>query len=151
MFTTRAADRYSLPQGHAEPDADYWRSLSVGTASAWYMLSVRPTTDHRFYKMMVIKCAFDVADALDSTPVDVASLLCIAPPAFSETDDGWTAFSVAELWRAKDASRNDDPCIVLVSDDGRERCGAFGEPRPGLVKTRLVARITRRRDTAGCC
>jgi hypothetical protein len=91
----------------------------------------------------------DVADALDSSHVDVASLLCVAPPGLEGIDDGWTAFSIVEIWRATDPSQDDQPCVVFISEDGQEHCGLFGEARVGLERTRLVARVTRRRVAAG--
>ena len=148
MFMTRPADRYPLPHGLAEPDADYWRSLSLATNSAWYVLTVRPPTEDHLQTTVLIHRDFDVADSLEFAPVDLASLICIAPPNYDGDIDGWSSFSVAEVWRATDPHEDDNQCVVFVSEDGREHTGLFGEAKSGLVKTRLIARVNPSRAAA---
>ncbi len=104
---------------------------------------------------MLVCSDVDVADSLESSPVDLASLLCIAPPTYNGEGDGWSSFSVAEVWRATDPHEDDNPCVVFVSEDGREHAGLFAEAKSGLFKTRLVARVNPRRgaanDAVGSC
>jgi hypothetical protein len=148
MFMTRPNDRYPLPRGLAEPDADYWRSLALATNSAWYVLTVRPPTEDHLQTTVLIHRDFDVADSLEASPVDLASLLCIAPPTYDGDSDGWSSFSVAEVWRATDPYEEDNPCVVFVSEDGREHTGLFAEAKTGLVKTQLIARVNPNRAAA---
>ncbi len=148
MFVTRPTDRYPLPRGLAEPDAGYWRSLGLATNSAWYILTVRPPTEDHLQTTVLIQWDGDVADSLEAFPVDLASLLCIAPPTYNSERDGWSSFSVAEVWRAIDPHEDDNPCVVFVSEDGREHTGLFAEAKIGMVKTRLVARVNPGRPAA---
>lgn len=141
MFMTRPSDRYPLPRGLAEPDADYWRSLGLATNAAWYVLTARSPTEGHLQTTVVACWDVDVADSLESLKAEVASLLCIAPPMFNGDSDRWTAFSIAEVWWGTDPDENHNPCVVFVSEDGREHSGLFGEAKAGLMKTRLVARI----------
>lgn len=60
---------------------------------------------------------------------------------FEGDSDRWTAFSIVEVWRGTDPAENHNPCVVFISEDGREHSGLFGEAKTGLMKTRLVARI----------
>jgi hypothetical protein len=155
MFMTRPNDRYPLPKGLAEPGADYWRSLNLATNAAWYILTVRPPTDEYLQTTVLVRSETDIADAIEASQPDIASLLCIAPPTFDGENDGWTSFAVAEVWRAIDPDENDIPCVVFVAIDGREHSGLLGEPKSGLKKTRLIARISRGRaaanDAVGHC
>ena len=149
MFMTRPTDRYSLPRGLAQPDIDYWRSLSLATNSAWYVLTMHPLTEDHLQTTVLIQWDVDVADSLDSAPVDLASLICIAPPDHDSDSGGWSAFSVVEVWRATDPQEDGNPCVVFVAEDGREHSGLFGEAKSGLVKTQLVARIKGMRSSCG--
>jgi hypothetical protein len=155
MFMTRPNDRYPLPQGLAEPGADYWRSLNLATNAAWYILTVRPPTDEYLQTTVLVRWDTDIADAIEASQLDIASLLCIAPPTFDGDNDGWTSFAVAEVWRATNPDEDDNPCVLFVSDDGREHSGLFGETKTGLVKTRLLARVNRSgtasNDAVGRC
>ncbi len=144
MFVTRCSDRFDLG-GLAEPGADYWRSVGLATNSAFYVVTVRPPTKRDAYATLLIKSDSDLADSLDSTSVDLASLLlCVSPLAIGGTGDAWKSFSIREVWRGSDPSKRGDPCVIFVSDTGTEHSGLHGQAKVGLLKTRLLTRVTER-------
>lgn len=144
MFVTRSGDRFPLPRRLEEPGVEYFRSIGLSTNAAMYVLTVRPLTDEHISTTVLVGWDTDVVAAIEACPAEVGSLLCIAPTDLDGANDGWTSFKVAEIWTATDPAENDNPCVVFVSTDGDDHSGPFAEAKSGLMKARLVARISTR-------
>jgi len=140
MFVTLPEYKFHVPQGIAEPGAQYWRTLGISCNSAWFLLTLHPATEEGFRDTFLLTWDTDVADGIESLQREVASLLCIAPPA-SELRNSWSSFPIAEVWRATDPEGEDMPCMLFVGEDGLEYSGLFGSRAQGLVREHLVARI----------
>jgi hypothetical protein len=147
MFVSLPEYRFHVPEGIAEPGAQYWRTLAISCNCAWFLLTLHPATDVGLQDTFLLTWDTDVADGIESLQRDVASLLCIAPPD-SEVRSSWSSFGIAEVWRATDPEAEDIPCVLFVGEDGLEYSGLFGGRAHGLVRESLVARITPRMGAA---
>lgn len=148
MFVSLPEYKFHVPEGLAEPGAQYWRTLGISCNSAWFLLTLHPATNAGLQDTFLLTWDTDVADGIESLQRDVASLLCIAPPD-SEVRSSWSSFAIAEVWRATDPEAEDIPCVLFVGEDGLEYSGLFGNRAYGLIRENLVARIRRDAGAAG--
>ena len=140
MFVTLPDYKFHIPPGLAQPGAQYWHTLSISCNSAWFLLTLHPATDEGFQDTFLLSWDTDVADGIESLQREVASLMCVAPPA-SAARISWSSFAIKEVWRATDPEAEDIPCVLFVGEDGLEYSGLFGNRADGLRREHLVARI----------
>jgi hypothetical protein len=142
MFVTRSVDRMPLPTELAKAGIEYWRSLTLSTTAAWYVLTVRPPTKHHQQTTILLHWDEDLVGCIESLDADIASLLCITPQPLEGLEDGWRSINVAEVWQGVELDQNEQRCIVLVSDTGQEHTGHFSDSKRRVLKTKIVARIS---------
>ena len=98
MFISRDADEFPFPEPIAEPGAAYWRAVGVSANTAWYVLTLLPQDDGHLRTTALIRWDIDVADSLEASGIELASLLCMVP----DESKGWTAIPITEVWHATD-------------------------------------------------
>ncbi|MBW8757392.1 MAG: hypothetical protein JF586_07265 [Burkholderiales bacterium] len=140
MFVTLPDYRFHIPAGLAQPGAQYWHTLGISCNAAWFLLTLHPGAEEGLQDTFLLTWDTDVADGIESMQREIASLLCIAPPA-SASRNYWSSFAITEVWRATDPEQEDIPCVLFVGEDGQEYSGLFGSRAQGLVRENLVARI----------
>ena len=141
MFVSRSVDRLPLPTELSKAGIDYWRSLTLSTPAAWYVLTVRPPTIHHQQTTILLHWDEDLVGCIASLDADIASLLCITPQPRDGLEDGWRSINVAEVWLGVELDQHEQRCIVLVSNTGQEHTGDFADSQTRVLKTKMVARI----------
>ena len=140
MFISMPESKFDVPSRLAVPGASYWRSLALTTSAAWYVLTVRPRDPKLPVLTFLLAWDDDIPDAISSVNADITDLLYVASEQ-AAGGHGWYSRRIGEIWEGANPIEGNDPCVILVGEDGVEYSGPFMTADRGAIRTRLIARI----------
>ena len=140
MFVSMPEYQFNVPAPLAPANAKYWRALSLTNSSAWFVLSVRSRGPRAFRHTFLLAWDVDLIHVVKSSDADIESLLLVAQNVHGNSR-GWFSRQIREIWEATDPTAANNPCVVLVDEDGLEHAGPLMGLARGMVRDRLVARV----------
>jgi hypothetical protein len=147
MFVSMPEFRFQVPQGLGPRGAQYWRTLTTSTNSAWFILKLKlQEADGVGIRTFLFWWDQDVAQAIeDLQPLRIESLVCVLPSHFDPDDDGdgsKLCVVMSEIWRSHNDEFPDMETILFIDEDGVERGGLFGDRSASpMPRIRLVGRV----------
>jgi hypothetical protein len=140
MFVSMPEYQFEVPPALAPANAKYWRSLSISTNAAWFVLTVRSRDPQAVPDTFLLAWDIDLVNVVKSRDVVIESLMFVAQHVRGP-NRGWFSQQIREIWEATDTAEGDNPCVVLVDENGLDRTGPFMDLTSGMVRDRLVARV----------
>jgi hypothetical protein len=139
MFIANPDDRITLPPSLTTAKDEYWTHLRVTSPEPWFWLRVGMPGASRRVVGHLLAIDEDVAEVLEASNRQLISLMCVYPHP-QQAPSVRAEVKIVEVWRAQDRYRQDEPCLLLVADDGTEYGGRPVRAREGLRRVQLVAR-----------
>jgi len=140
MFVSMPEYQFEVPPALAPANAKYWRSLSISTSAAWFVLAIRSRDAQAVSHTFLLAWDVDLVHVVKSQDVLIESLMFVGQHVRGP-NRGWFSQNIREIWEATHSAEADNPCVVLVDENGLERSGPFMDPTSGMVRDRLVARV----------
>ncbi len=142
MFASFPEDRFHVPAGLSAPSAQYWKTISVSSNMAWYLLTVSIEGAARPQQTFLFWRDAELVRALIELDMDFDSLMCFVPPTTTE-GGGWQPLPISEVWYATNSSAVCDATPLFVTADGDERSGPLGGKAQCIKRERLIAKEIR--------
>ncbi len=138
MFVSMPEYKFFVPPELSAPGAAFWRSLGLSTQAAWYVITLRPRHKNAMVETFLLAWDRDIPGALESLDADLVALLFVAPHV-GTGHHGWFSRQIAEVWEGTDPD-DENPCVILVDQEGVAHSGYFMERGRSLKRERLIAR-----------
>lgn len=149
MFVTQDRHRFDMPEGLAEPRANYWRVVQLSMRTSWFLLTLKVEVEGlELLRSLAVSNSIDLLEVLRTLEPDrVAALTCVMPDSKAGAAN-WHSRPIYEVyqgttpWGAPVLLYSDENGVDFVDDVGATAVHDVGQ-------WSLVLKISSTHELAG--